>query len=145
MNHNFEFIHIYKLYKLILFSLTREFCQFMYKNVFNNRKIIARYKWSHEFFAFNKFLLTKFDFEIKYHYRGSPPEMFFWESVLWVCSRFAGESRCGGVISIELHMQLCGHHSFVWVFSCGFCFVFAENFFGWMLPLGVCFCLNTFH
>ena len=120
------------------FSLTWEFCQFMYTNVFNDHslKIIIRYQWSHKFFNFDKFLLTKFNFEIKYQYWGSPPKMFFWGSVLWVCGRFAVKSWCGGMISIELHMQLCGDHSSVWVFCCGFCFVFAEHFFGWIVVLG---------
>ena len=62
-----------------------------------------------------------------------------------MCSEFAGESRCGGVISTELHMQLCGDHSSAWLFSCGFCFASTEHFFwGGLLPMGVCFCLNIF-
>ena len=110
------------------FSYKELLSNYVYKRFSNHsHKIITRHQWSHEFF--NKFFLTKSNFKIKYQYRSSPSEMFFWESALWVCSWFVGESLCGGVISIELHVQLCGDYSSVLVFSCGFRFAFAEHFF----------------
>ena len=53
-----KFIHVYKLYRLILFSLTSKFCQIMHTNVFNNHshKTITRYQWSHEFLLLISFL-----------------------------------------------------------------------------------------
>ena len=52
----------YNFYKLIIFSLTRKFCQIMYTNVCNNHSQLKQ--WSHDFFIFNKFLLTKSSFKI---------------------------------------------------------------------------------
>ena len=112
----------------------------MYINVFNHHSQLKQ--WSHEFSLgisfFRQNLAIRF-LLIGSQYRSSPPEVFFWGSMLWVGSKFTAECQWIDVISMKLLMQLCGDHSSTWVFFCGLCFAFAEHFLG-----GHFFCLNIF-
>ena len=80
----------FNYYKLILFSLTRKFCQIMYTNVFNDPSQLKQ--WSHESLLLISFFwrnLTSRFLLIEHQYRSSPPEMFFWGkcfvSMQWIC------------------------------------------------------------
>ena len=137
MNHIFEFIHVSKLYKLIFFSLARKFCQIMYTNVFNNHspKIITRYQWSHEFLLLKSFFCQNLSLRLNINTEASLRRFLLRECFVKV-QPICGQEPVQGLISIELHMQLCGDHSSAWVVSCGLCFAFAEHFFGGIIASG---------
>ena len=126
----FIFTNFYLL-QVNFFTLTRKFCQVVFKKVFNDHSQLKQ--WSHQFLLLLSFFLTKSSFKFFTNWisiQKQPSGDVLLGGFLWVCSQFAGEHRCGGMISIKLHMHLCGDHSSAWVFSCGFCFTFAKHFFG---------------
>ena len=100
MNHIFEFIHVYKLYKLILFSLTRKLCQIMYTNVFNDHshKIITRYQWSHEFLLLISFfwqnLTSRFNINTEAALRRCSFERLFCECAANLRGRAGVQQSC---------------------------------------------------
>ena len=103
-------------YKLILFCVTRKFCQIMYMKVFNDYSLLKQ--WSHEFLLLISFFwqnLTSRFLPIEYQYRNGFPEIFFWVVFCECTVNLLGKTsaRCGSIVLS------------LWVFFCGFCFAFA--------------------
>ena len=95
----------YNFYKLILFSLTGKLCQIMYTNVFNDHSQLKQ--WSHDFFIFNKFVLTKSSLKIFTNWISIKKRRCSSRGVFCECAALLGSLFCMGVL-LWLSLRICG-------------------------------------
>lgn len=112
----FIFTNFY-LWQVNFFTLTRKFCQVVFKKVSNNHSQLKQ--WSHQFLLLLSFFLTKSSFKIFTNWlsiQKKPSGDVIWGQISVSVQQIFGEYRCGCVTSIKLHMQLSEAIPAWWLF-----------------------------